>query len=129
MATNDPTTTYAGTLYTALKDLVEAVEFAATMPVGADLAMRYMYSPQWALEAARAALALDQQGMQAAREQAIQNNIPRTVYLFADTLHDVVLGSPRRPGARRHSVKDLQAALETLERLTQASFSAGGDHG
>jgi hypothetical protein len=113
--------TYCATLREALSTLVEAVEHAATMPVGADLALRYWYSPQWALEHAQQVLALDVQGAQAQRDWLLHMQIATLAYIFADFLHDRLLGRPRTE-FKVPSPDEVLEALRELEVLTQATF-------
>ena len=122
MATLSPIEIYCGTLRAALTQLVEAVEYAACMPDHPDIATRYWYSPRWALDAAKEVLAMAHDGVQAQHEAALMANIALLAYTFADALSEIVLGQPRRPGARQPTTDELVAGLAELERLTLAGY-------
>jgi hypothetical protein len=119
--------TYCATLRTALATLVEAVEYAATMPAETDPALHPWYSTQWAVEHAQKVLAMDHAGVQAQRDLALQTQIAALAYTFADFLHARLLECPRSAAGLATSPDEVLDALRELDVLTQATFAEASE--
>jgi ABC-type nitrate/sulfonate/bicarbonate transport system substrate-binding protein len=119
--------TYCATLRTALATLVEAVEYAASMPAETDPALRPWYAPQWAVDHAQRVLAMDHAGAQAQRDLALQTQIAALAYTFADFLHARLLECPRSAADHVASPDEVLDALRELDVLTQATFAEAAE--